>query len=131
MGGLAALNKRLSDLNDEKTKVNNKKSYYSDLKSDIEGYYNSFGGDSGYQKNFASAWKALKVVYNSSYLTILEQFYDDANEAFKTLNSNFEGHIETLSEKIKTLRDELDIIKEDIKVVEGQIEDYDEDDEDG
>ena len=131
MGGLAALKSRLSDLNDKKTKVNNKILYYSDLKSDIDGYYKSFGGNSGYQKSFANAWKALKVAYNSSYLTILEQFYDDADEAFKTLNSNFGGHIETLSEKIKTLREELDDIEADIKVVEGQIEDYDEDDEDG
>lgn len=131
MDGLTALKRRLSDLNDKKTKVNNKISYYSDLKSDIDGYYKSFGGESGYQKNFASAWNALKAVYNSSYLTILEQFYDDADEAFKTLNSNFGGHIETLSERIKTLREELADIKADIKAVEGQIEDYDEDDEDG
>lgn len=131
MGGLAALKSRLSDLNDKKTKVKNKISYYSDLKSDIDGYYKSFGGDSGYQKSFANAWKALKAVYNSSYLTILEQFYDDADEAFKTLNSNFGGHIETLSEKIKTLQKELEEIERNIKDVEEQIENYEEDDEDG
>ena len=130
MGGLAALKKRLNDLNDDKGKILKKKNYYSDLKNDIGRYSEAFGNGDGFEGSFENAWNVLQESYKSSYMKKFEESYNSIDSLFKTLNSNFSKHIEELDGRIRSLNEELEGIENDISDVEYQIENYDED-EDG
>jgi archaellum component FlaC len=130
MGGLAALKKRLNDLNDDKGKILKKKNYYSDLKNDIGRYSEAFGNGDGFEGGFENAWNVLQESYKSSYMKKFEESYNSIDSLFKTLNSNFSKHIEELDGRIRSLNEELEGIENDISEVEYQIENYDED-EDG
>lgn len=130
MGGLAALKKRLNDLNDDKGKILKKKNYYSDLKNDIGRYSEAFGNGDGFESSFENAWNVLQESYKSSYMKKFEESYNSIDSLFKTLNSNFSKHIEELDGRIRSLNEELEGIENDISEVEYQIENYDED-EDG
>ena len=116
MGGLAALKKRLNDLNDDKGKILKKKNYYSDLKNDIGRYSEAFGNGDGFEGSFENAWNVLQESYKSSYMKKFEESYNSIDSLFKTLNSNFSKHIEELDGRIRSLNEELEGIENDISV---------------